>query len=132
MCAEKEEIPVPGTVAQDGRRKLGAYSDDGRSTGRGVQPLFIDLVASCLSVERLESYGTDGATPTIALARYLLNLALCESLYSPLQLCEVALRNQLHGYLTHFMGREDWFQAPGFSPAPWVAKLQHHWPETAG
>jgi len=120
MCTEKEETPVPGTAAKDGRRKLGAYAEYGQAAASGVQSLFVDRVAACLSVERLESYGTDGVTPTIALARYLLNLALCESLYSQLQLCEVALRNQLHRYLSLLIGREDWFHAPGFRPTPWA------------
>ena len=36
------------------------------------------------------------ADPCATLARYLLNMALCESLYSPLQLCEIALRNAMN------------------------------------
>jgi len=87
---EKEETPVPGTAAEDGRRKLGAYEEDSRPIVTQVQDVFYTSVSRALSVERLESFGGDGARPTVTLARYLLNLALCESLYSPLQLCEVA------------------------------------------
>jgi hypothetical protein len=70
-------------------------------------------------VERLESYGADGVAPTTVLARYLLNLALCESLYAPLQLCEVALRNSLHRHLSIILGRDDWFEAAAFPLTEW-------------
>jgi len=53
-----------------------------------------------LAEERLASYGGDGADAPTQLARYLWNMALCESLYSPLQLAEIALRNHLHEALT--------------------------------
>ena len=92
----KEETPVPGTAAKDGRRKFGAYIREYRPTPGEVQAAFFQQVAGALSVERLESYGADEVSPTVTLARYLLNMALCESLYSPLQLCEVALRNSHH------------------------------------
>ncbi len=114
-----EETPVPGTAAKDGRRKLGAYMDTYRPSPGEVQAAFFQRVASALSIERLESYGADDANPTVTLARYLLNLALCESLYSPLQLCEVALRNTLHRHLAARLGREDWYDAAGFSLTEW-------------
>jgi len=41
------------------------------------------------------------------LARYLLNVALCESLYAPLHLCEIGLRNAIHRELTKQMKQED-------------------------
>lgn len=137
----KEETPVPGTVAKDGRRKLGAYIREYRPSPGEVQAAFFERVAHTLSVERLESYGADAASPTVTLARYLLNLALCEALYSPLQLCEVALRNSLHRHLTARLAREDWYDAAGFSLTEWgqmeVAKAKGkiaaaHRPVTAG
>jgi hypothetical protein len=85
-----------------------------------IQGDFFAHVSGALSVERIEAYGNDGVTPTIMLARYLLNLALCESLYSPLQLCEVALRNSLHRHLTNLVGQEDWFDSASFRLAPWA------------
>lgn len=115
----KEETPVPGTAAEGGRRKLGAYADTYRPGPGEVQAAFFQRVAGALSIERLESYGADGAGPTVALARYLLNLALCESLYSPLQLCEVALRNALHRHLSVRMARPDWYDAAGFPLTDW-------------
>lgn len=115
----KEETPVPGTVAKDGRRKLGAYIAEYRPKPGEVQATFFKNVAAALSVERLESYAADDVSPTVSLSRYLLNLALCESLYSPLQLCEVALRNSLHRHLTAKLGREDWYDAAAFPLTAW-------------
>ena len=114
-----EETPVPGTAAEDGRRKFGAYAHTYRPNPGEVQAAFFQRVAQALSIERLESYGADNASPTIALARYLLNLALCESLYSPLQLCEVALRNTLHRHLAAQVGRADWYDAAAFPLTVW-------------
>ena len=50
----------------------------------------------------------------LALARYLLNVALCESLYTPLHLCEIGLRNAIHRELTKQTKQEDWFDSPAF------------------
>ena len=60
-----------------------------------MNPGFFDQIQAVLAVERLEAYRLDQAEPQIALARYLWNMALCESLYSPLQMAEIALRNAL-------------------------------------
>jgi len=57
---------------------------------------FFNDIQQTLSPERLSVYGQDQPGPCVVLARYLWNAALCESLYSPLQLCEVALRNAIH------------------------------------
>jgi hypothetical protein len=116
----KEETPVPDTAARDGRRKLGAYEEDHRLSSTKIQAVFYESIAGALSIERLESYGADGVTPTITLARYLLNVALCESLYSPLQLCEVALRNSVHQYLMRIFARDDWFDCPTFRLTQWA------------
>jgi len=124
---EKEETPVPGTVAEDGRREFGAYKADTPPGVSQIQDVFYTSVSQALSVERLESYGGDGASPTVTLARYLLNLALCECLYSPLQLCEVALRNSLHRHLTSLCRREDWFDSgAAFQLTPWALKEVAH------
>jgi hypothetical protein len=86
-----------------------------------VQQFFFDKIAESLSTERLEVYGQqDNPGPCIVLARYLLNMALCESLYSPLQFCEIALRNSVHRSLTNLYGREDWYDAPEFELKEWA------------
>ncbi len=84
-----------------------------------MNPYFLNQVGSALAVERLEAYRQDGAEPRAALARYLLNLALCESLYSPLHLAEVALRNALHHALSVRYGTESWYDASHVPLTPW-------------
>ena len=73
--------------------------------------IFYSKIQGGLSSERLEAYAvrSSGANPepVVTLARYLLNMALCESLYSPLQLCEIALRNAIHHHLSSLMSREE-------------------------
>ncbi len=74
-----------------------------------MQDVFFNKISGELSVERLQSYGTrDHAGACTILARYLWNMAVCESLYAPLQLCEVGLRNSLHHHLTDCYG-EHWY-----------------------
>jgi hypothetical protein len=73
-----------------------------------------------LSTERLAVYAS-GATAETMLARYLLNMALCETLYSPLQFCEVALRNRLHQHFTHFFGSDMWYVNAEQQLTPWAA-----------
>lgn len=74
-----------------------------------MNPVFFEQVAQALATERLDAYRHDGAAPAVALARYVWNMALCEALYSPLQLAEVALRNAQHRALTTRFGAEAWY-----------------------
>jgi len=64
--------------------------------GKSMDQRFFDTIQLALSPERLSVYGQDRPGPCVVLARYLWNAALCESLYTPLQMCEVALRNSIH------------------------------------
>ena len=86
---------------------------------------FFGKIELGLSTERLGAYaishGGGPPDPCATLARYLLNMALCESLYSPLQLCEIALRNAIHRHVSALMGRVDWYDDPGFLLTPWAA-----------
>lgn len=90
-----------------------------------MNPVFFQQIEQGLSTERLAAYavrhGSTAPDSCATLARYLLNMALCESLYSPLQLCEIALRNAIHHNLTSLMAREDWFDDPRFQLTPWAA-----------
>lgn len=61
-----------------------------------------------LDAERLGAYSMDGADEATTLARYLLNMVLCETLYGPLQMAEVTLRNALHTSLTTKAGA--WYE----------------------
>jgi hypothetical protein len=85
---------------------------------------FFQKIEQGLSNERLRAYAVSqsGNAPDscATLARYLLNMALCESLYSPLQICEISLRNSVHRYCTSLMGREDWYDDPRFLLTPWA------------
>jgi hypothetical protein len=72
---------------------------------------FFQKVQEGLAAERLGAYRLkDNADELTTLSRYLLNMALCESLYSPLQLSEVALRNAIHNALTRRAGNDQWFE----------------------
>lgn len=83
---------------------------------------FFDKLEPALAVERLDAYRQDGATPVVTLSRYLWNMALCESLYSPLQMAEVALRNRIHSSLTELFSAEDWYTTSRLL-LPWQADL---------
>jgi hypothetical protein len=62
-----------------------------------------------ISAVRLRPYGLGIDPPEDICARYLWNVALCESLYSSLNFLEVALRNAIHTAATSYFHRTDWF-----------------------
>jgi hypothetical protein len=74
-----------------------------------MDPTFFKQVETHLNPERLGAYRQDGVDDATTLARYLLNMALCESLYSPLQFAEIALRNAMHASLTARAGTDTWY-----------------------
>jgi hypothetical protein len=84
---------------------------------------FLQQVETHISAERLQAYAASATDAQIdskvTLTRYMLNMALCESLYPVLQNCEIALRNAVHRHLSHLMGRDDWYDAPGFVMTSW-------------
>lgn len=86
-----------------------------------MQRDFFARVEKAISSERLSVYASDGVDEKTAFARYLLNMALSQALYVPLQLCEVALRNAIHSYLVTVVRREDWFDEPSFRLTEWGA-----------
>ena len=84
---------------------------------------FLEHLATALATERLEAYREDGADAVTALARYLLNMSLCESLYSPLQFAEIALRNATHAHLSDLFCTDEWYDAiPAGKLLPWQSK----------
>ena len=83
---------------------------------------FFKGVETALAVERLDAFRRDGASPSITLSRYLWNMALCESLYSPLQIAEVALRNAIHTCLSEQFSADDWYSTSGLL-LKWQADL---------
>jgi hypothetical protein len=86
-----------------------------------MNPLSLAALTQALAVERLEAYRKDGVEPLIGFARYLLNLALCEALYTPLNLAEVALRNAIHRALSVRYVTENWFDSGSLRLSPWQA-----------
>lgn len=73
---------------------------------------FFNKIQPALAAERLDAYRQDQAEPQVALARYLWNMALCESLYSPLQMVEIALRNALQRSLESHFSSPHWYDVP--------------------
>ncbi len=83
-----------------------------------MNPAFFQQVEAILATERLDAYRRDGVPPATALARYLWNMALCESLYSPLQMAEIALRNSIHQFLSARLKTPEWYDVITRLP-PW-------------
>lgn len=77
-----------------------------------MNPDFFDKIQPALAAERLDAYRQDQAEPQVALARYLWNMALCEALYSPLQMVEIALCNALQRSLENHFGSPQWYHVP--------------------
>lgn len=73
---------------------------------------FFEKIQPALAAERLDAYRQDQAEPLVTLARYLWNMALCESLYSPLQMVEIALRNALQSTLENHFESAHWYDVP--------------------
>jgi hypothetical protein len=86
-----------------------------------MNPAIFQQLEAILAPARLDAYRQDGAAPATTLARYLLNMALCETLYSPLQFAEVALRNALHTCLSTRLGTASWYDVIPSLPA-WQQK----------
>jgi hypothetical protein len=87
-----------------------------------MNDVFFERLEAVLAVERLDAFRQGEATAIVTLSRYLWNMSLCESLYSPLQMAEVALRNSIHTALTDQYSREDWYEESGVM-LPWQEKL---------
>lgn len=71
---------------------------------------------NCLSSDRLQAYGGDGASHREITARYLWNIALSESLYAPLHLLEVALRNAIDRTMFAETGSQTWYDTVTLTP----------------
>lgn len=72
----------------------------------------IDAMEQTLSLERFARYLAWAAGDRAkAIALYKLNTQLSESLYTPIQMLEIALRNRIHAVMSAAIG-ETWFDAP--------------------
>lgn len=70
----------------------------------------------CLSRDRLAAYGHDTPGHRIMTARYLWNIAVCESLYAPLHLLEVGLRNAIDRAMNKSTGTASWYDLVTLTP----------------
>lgn len=120
----KEETSAPVTAAKSGRGSSEAYGSILLQMNTTDNPSLCRRLEAHMSTERLSAYAVSvqemEASPKLVLSRYMLNMALCESLYPALQTCEIALRNAIHTHLAASLGREDWFDAPNFQLTPWA------------
>lgn len=80
---------------------------------------FFQQIEGILHTERIDAYRQDGADHTTTLSRYLLNMALSESLYPVLQFAEIALRNAVHRELSARCGTDIWYDSPLARLTPW-------------
>lgn len=84
-----------------------------------MNPAFFQQIEGILHTERIDAYRQDGADHSVALARYLLNVALSQSLYPALQFAEIALRNAVHRELSTRCGTDAWYDSPSARLTPW-------------
>jgi hypothetical protein len=84
-----------------------------------MNPAFFQQIEGMLHTERIGAYRQDGADHSITVSRYLLNMALSESLYPALQFAEIALRNAVHRELTARCGTDSWFDSALARLTPW-------------
>ena len=113
----QKDTPAPVTVAKGGRGSSGVYVEIFTQNFQYGKDFFeaFELGVSPARMAAYKGEPREGLTEEdLALARYLLNVALCESLYAPLHLCEIGLRNAIHRELTKQMKQEDWFDSPAF------------------
>ena len=64
-----------------------------------------------ISVSRFRPYIEVGSSNIDQFAHYLWNMALCESLYPPLQCLEVTLRNSIHDSATMAFANPEWYES---------------------
>lgn len=84
-----------------------------------MNPAFFQPIEEILHTERIDAYRQDEANHIVTLSRYLLNMALSESLYPALQFAEIALRNAIHRELSARCGMDAWYDSPLARLTPW-------------
>ncbi|CDX15087.1 conserved hypothetical protein [Mesorhizobium sp. ORS 3324] len=85
-------------------------------------PLYPSL-EDTLSADRFGTYlGWAGGDRNRAIELYTLNAALCESLYTPLHMLEVALRNRIHQVMAGTHG-DNWYGLQAYQANPVQAEM---------
>jgi hypothetical protein len=70
----------------------------------------------CLSPDRLAAFGRDAPGHRVVTARYLWNIAVCESLYAPIHLLEVGLRNAIDRAMVSHTASPNWYDIASLTP----------------
>jgi hypothetical protein len=98
-----------------GRGFLRGLHKDNNFYGGGMQATFSDQLRRAISHERLDAYRQRGTSndDVELFAHYAWNMALSESLYTPLQCLEVSLRNSIHDAASAHFKTDTWFDLPG-------------------
>jgi hypothetical protein len=91
-----------------------------------MQANFSGQLRRAISHERLDAYRQRGTSNDDAelFAHYAWNMALSESLYTPLQCLEVSLRNSIHDTATVHFKTDVWFDLPGVLFQQEINKVQ--------
>ena len=91
-----------------------------------MQANFSNHLRRAISHERLAAYRQRGTSndDTELFAHYAWNMALSESLYTPLQCLEVSLRNGIHDAATAYFKTDTWFDLPSVLYPPEFNKVQ--------
>ncbi len=91
-----------------------------------MQANFSNQLRRAISHERLDAYRqrSTGNGDSELFARYAWNMALSESLYTPLQCLEVSLRNGIHDAAIAYFTPDPWFDLPGGLYPPEFNKVQ--------
>jgi len=91
-----------------------------------MQANFSDQLRRAISHERLDAYRQHGSSNDNAelFAHYAWNMALSESLYTPLQCMEVSLRNSIHDAASVQFKTDAWFDLPGVLSPQEINKVQ--------
>lgn len=91
-----------------------------------MQANFSDQLRRAISHERLDTYRQRGSGSDDAelFAHYAWNMALSESLYTPLQCLEVSLRNSIHDAASAQFKTNAWFDLPGILSSQEINKVQ--------
>ena len=91
-----------------------------------MQANFSDQLRRAISRERLDAYRQRGSSSDDVelFAHYAWNMALSESLYTPLQCLEVSLRNSIHYAASAQFKTDAWFDLPGVLSTQEINKVQ--------
>ncbi len=81
-----------------------------------MQDIYWQKLEQCLSADRLGAFGQVQQGHRVITARYLWNIAVSESLYAPLHLLEVGLRNAIDRAMVAETGCPAWYDKVTLPP----------------